>query len=121
MSTSIESMLLSLSAAAPPDMGAVSKKEHYLTDRSDVISEVPKCSKIQISPAPPKTQVREVTSLPRPPSWWVGDSLPLTNNPTPIVSPSIRAAWLLRVSGVYPITELSTACINMIYYAINTQ
>jgi len=58
MSTSTESMLLSL-LSAPSFMtccdGRCIKKEHSMTDRSDVIFEVPKCSKIRISGDLPRT------------------------------------------------------------------
>jgi len=36
-----------------------------LADRSDVISEAPKCSKIQIFRAPPRTPLEELTAIPQ--------------------------------------------------------
>ena len=81
----------------------VYQKEHDLTDRSDVIFVVPKCSKIQISrvfaqdPAPDPTGGAYCESLglglhfsSRSLSWWQGTRDPLRNNRTPVLGPSIR-------------------------------
>ena len=68
------------------DMGAVPKKNisDGLTDHSDVIFDVPKCSKSKFSGAAPQTPLwgslvrvsESLGLLPRPPSWWQGDSMP---------------------------------------------
>jgi len=59
-----------------------------LADRSDVISEVPKCSKIQIFRGSPlRIPLGELIALPRSPNWWGGGSLSPAKNPTPALSP----------------------------------
>ena len=75
----------------PPDSLVVPQIQK-LADHSDVISKVPKCSKIQIFRGPPG----ELTALMR------RGSLPPAKNPTPAVSPCIYG---LRVQ---PIAELAT-------------
>jgi len=77
-----------------------------LADHSDMISEVPKCSKIQIfqgSRPGPRWGSLQLSS--RPPMWWGGSSLPPAKNPTPVVGPSGLVSTGLRVQ---PFTELST-------------
>jgi len=54
---------------------ALYQKRKYLTDRSDVIFEVPKAQKSKFSGAPPRTTLAELTQ--RPTSWWRRNSLPL--------------------------------------------
>ena len=74
-------------ARASPRFTCCLPQIQKLTDRSDVISEVPKCSKIQIF------------SLPRSPEPLADGkgSLPLTKNPTPAFGPSGLVSTGLRV------------------------
>ena len=71
-----------------------------LADRSDLISEVPKCSKSKFSRAPPRTPLGELTALPRTPSWWEGTRYPLPRTPPPLFA---LQASLLRVSRSNPL------------------
>jgi len=48
-----------------------------LVDRSDVISEVPKCSKIIIFRGFAQTPIRSLQRSPRPSRWWGGAHFPL--------------------------------------------
>jgi len=54
-----------------------------LADHSDVISAVPICSEIQIFLGSAPDPARELTVLPRPPSWWGGGSLLPSQEPHP--------------------------------------
>jgi len=76
-------------APTPPD-SLVAPQIQKLADRSDVISEVPKCSKIQIFRIP----LGELAALPQTPSWWGGGSLPLPRTvlrPSGLVSTGLRS------------------------------
>jgi len=69
-------------------------KEHYLTDCSDVIFDVQKCSKIQIfrNSAPDPTGELTGRAYIVPLDLLVGtrcDAAPLPNNPTPVLGLSI--------------------------------
>ena len=64
-----------------------------LADHSDVISEVPKCSKIQIFP------LGSLQRSPRPSSWWGGNSL----SPLKKLTPPFGPRFFLRVSRSNPL------------------
>jgi len=111
-------MLLSLLSAPSGsfttyrDASAVSKRT--LSDR--LIFEVPKCSKNPNFPGIcPGPHVEEPTGrayryIAPGPNWWRGDSLPLPNNPTPVLGKGL-AYKFYGYQGM-TITKLST--INMI-------
>jgi len=82
-------------ALAPTFTCCPSPPIQKLADRSDVISEVSKCSKIQIF-----WGAGELTVLPRPPNWSGGGLLPLPRTPPPL---SALWASFLRVSGSNPL------------------
>ena len=98
--TSTESMLLSLLSVpsfttyCDTSVGRCTKKEPNLTDRSDVIFEVPKCSKILISPgsAPDPSDGADRERLHCSPDLAGSEGTlgPLRNNPTPDLALSIR-------------------------------
>jgi len=58
-----------------------------LADRSDVISEVPKCSKMQIFQGSAPDPLGELTALPKPSSLWGGARCFPPMNPTPDQGP----------------------------------
>ena len=87
------------------------QKREYLTDRSDVIFEVPKSSKIQIFRGSARTPLGELTQ--RPPSWWRRNSLPHPLKPH--FRPwSFDQASLLWVSGFNPLQRWLLLTANMI-------
>jgi len=49
----------------PPDSLVAPPQIQKLADRSEVISNVPKCSKIKFSGVPPRTPPGELTALPQ--------------------------------------------------------
>jgi len=75
-----------------------------LADRSDVISEVPKCTKIKFSGAPSRTPLGKLTALPQTPNLWGGAHYP-RQEPHPALGPSGLVSMGLRAQ---PITELAT-------------
>jgi len=100
MSTSTESILLSYLRhhLGHTVTRALYQKEHYLTDRSDVIFDVQKCSKIQIFQGCALDTTVEAywESLHCSPIDLERNSLrryPLPNNPTPILGLLIRPCF----------------------------
>jgi len=61
---------------SPPRLLVPLPLDQKLADRSDVISEVPECSKIQIFQGSAPDPAAGAYSAPRPSNWWEGYSLP---------------------------------------------
>ena len=76
-----------------------------LADNSDVISEVPKCSKIQIFRGSAPDPAEGAYSAPQTPYLMGRGLAPPAKNPTPTLGPSDLVSTDLRVQ---PITELAT-------------
>jgi len=102
------------------DTGAVSKRT-YLTNRPDVIFEVPKCTKIQISGAPPRTQLdwgsllmQRAYSLHCSSDLLAGGRetrcpIPITPTPVLLLSPLIRS----RFYGSQGLTHYRVVCCQL--------
>ena len=126
MSSSGESMLLSLLTYMRPHLRhtltwELYQKEHYLTYRSDVIFEVPKCPKIKIfrGCAPDSTKGAYCESFHCSPDLLAGGEVtrsPIPSNPTPVLSPSIR----LRLYGCQGLNHYRVVNRKYDYYTINT-
>ena len=87
----------------PPDLPPDSVVAHQiqkLADCSDVISEVPKCSKIQIfrGSAPDPAGAESLQRSPEPLTDGVGARSPSVKNPTPTLGPSGLVSMGLKVS-----------------------
>jgi len=83
---------LGLGEVPPPQI-------QMLADRSDVISEVQKCSKIQIFRGS-RTPLGKLTALPQTPNLWGGAHFPRQEHLTPL---SALLASFLWVSGPNPL------------------